>query len=221
MFVDFHSHVLPRADHGAKNSAMSLSQLREASLCGIDTVVATPHFYIEHDTVDSFLSRRESCYSALEEKNDTGVKVIKAAEVRLDIGISELPDLEKLCIGNTKYILLEFPPEPWQYWYFDFLKEIEARGLCPVIAHIDRYSARGREKLLSLGYKTQINATALLGFGKKKYYSKLIEEDKVHVIGSDSHGDGTDSYPFFVKAARKLGDNMEKLAFNSRRILTP
>ncbi len=221
MFVDFHSHVLPRADHGSKSSDMSIAQLREAKKAGIDTIVATPHFYLERDSVDSFLERRESCYLRLMQKAETDIKIIKAAEVRLDIGVSELPDLERLCIEGTNHILLELPDEPWQYWFFEFIKEIaEVRGLSPIFAHVDRYSPRGREKLLSLGYKAQINASALFGLGRKKYYSSLIEAGKIHVIGSDTHGDGTASYATFSKAAAKLGPNMEKLTLNSRKILS-
>ena len=221
MFVDFHSHVLPQADHGSRSSDMSIAQLCEAKKAGVDTIVATPHFYIERDSVDSFLERREASYMRLMEKTETDIKIIKAAEVRLDIGVSELPDLEKLCIEGTSYILLELPEEPWQYWYFDFIEEIaETRGLSPIFAHVDRYSPHGREKLLSLGYTAQINASALLGPFRKKYYSKLIESGAVHVMGSDTHGNGEASYAAFSKAVSKLGPNMEKLTLNSRKILS-
>ncbi len=221
MYVDFHSHVLPGADHGSLSLKTSLAQLRHAKEAGVDTIVATPHFYIEEDTVESFLERREKAFETLSENNSSGIRIIKGAEVQLAIGISELPNLEKLCIGDTKYILLEFPEEPWPYWIFDFVSDIiEKRGLTPIIAHIDRYSERGREKLLSLPVKFQMNAEATLGFGKAKRDNlNLIRDGKIHVFGSDTHGSGEKSYKDFSKAIKKIGPSFDRITSISRKIL--
>ncbi|MBR3848822.1 MAG: capsular polysaccharide biosynthesis protein [Oscillospiraceae bacterium] len=221
MYVDFHSHILPGADHGSLNIKTSLAQLRYAKAAGVDTIVATPHFYIEEDSVESFLTRREEAFSLLRENNDSGIEIVKASEVQLAIGISELPDLSKLCIGDTKHILLEFPPEPWPYWMFDFVSDIiEKRGLSPIIAHIDRYSERGREKLLSLPAKFQMNAESVIGFGKAKRENlSLARKGSVHVLGSDTHGRGESSYKAFSKAVKKIGAPMEQITEISRKIL--
>ncbi len=222
MYVDFHAHILPRADHGSSSSETSLSQLKNAKEAGVDTIIATPHFYIEQNTVEEFLSRREKCFARLREKYDGEIKIVKAAEVQLAIGISELPDLEKLCIGDTKYILLEFPPEPWPYWMFDFVTDIiEKRGLKPIIAHIDRYSSRGRAKILNIkGAMFQVNAESLLKFGKaKRECLGLLKEGKAHVIGSDVHGEGEGTYKRFSKAVKKIGEPISQIISNSRKIL--
>ena len=221
MYVDFHSHILPGADHGSLSLKTSLAQLRNAAAAGVDTIVATPHFYIEEDSVESFLRRREESFSLLCENNSSGIEIVKAAEVQLGIGVSELPDLEKLCVGNTKYILLEFPPEPWPYWIFDFVSDIiEKRGLKPIIAHIDRYSEKGREKILSLPVKFQMNAESVIGFGRtKKGNLALARQGRVHVLGSDTHGSGESSYRAFFKATKKIGDAMSQITSVSRKIL--
>ena len=221
MYLDFHSHILPGADHGSLSLKTSLAQLRNAAEAGVDTIVATPHFYIEEDSVESFLRRREEAYSLLCENNTSGIEIVKAAEVQLGIGISELPELEKLCIGNTKYILLEFPMEPWPYWMFDFVSDIiEKRGLKPIIAHIDRYSEKGREKILSLPVKFQMNAESVIGFGRRKKENlALLRQGMVHVLGSDTHGSGESSYKAFLKATKKIGDQMSQVTSISRKIL--
>lgn len=221
MYVDFHSHVLPGADHGSLSLKTSLAQLRHAKEAGVDTIIATPHFYIDEDTVESFLERREKTFEKLSESNSSGIRIVKGAEVQLAIGISELPDLEKLCIGNTKHILLEFPEEPWPYWMFDFVSDIIGkRGLVPIIAHVDRYSERGREKLLSLPAKFQMNAEAVLGFGgAKRKNLKLIRNGSIHVFGSDTHGSGEKSYMSFSKAIKKIGTSFDRVTDISRKIL--
>ena len=50
--IDIHSHVLPGIDDGSKSVDMSLAMLKESYKQGVDTVVATPHFYIKENTID-------------------------------------------------------------------------------------------------------------------------------------------------------------------------
>ena len=39
MLVDFHSHILPRADHGSDSIETSLCQLESAAKAGVDTTI--------------------------------------------------------------------------------------------------------------------------------------------------------------------------------------
>lgn len=221
MYVDFHSHILPCADHGSDSLEMSLSQLANAKKAGVDTIVATPHFYANEDTVDQFLARREKAYDELVSAGTHEIEIVKAAEVRLVTGIEKLEDLEKLCIEGTDYILIEFPTEPWPVGIFDTVTEIvRTRRLRPICAHIDRYSHLGREKILRLNIDVQINASAFLDLRRRrKYYLSLIAEDSVHILGSDTHGDGRLSYKDFSSAAKKIGEFMPYVTENARKIL--
>lgn len=221
MYVDFHSHILPGADHGSDDLETSLSQLKYAALAGVDTIVATPHFYPSEETISDFLERREKAYAILEAHNDTGIKIIKGAEVQIAIGIETLPDLDKLCIGDTNYILLEFPAEPWAYWITDAVTEISrARRLRPICAHIDRYTHIGRERIMKLNIDVQLNASAMLeSWGRRRQYRDLIAEDYIHVLGSDAHGDGMRAYKDFTASVKKIGKLMPYMTENARRIL--
>ncbi len=221
MYVDFHSHILPQADHGSENIEMSLSQLSFAACAGVDTIIATPHYYMEDNSVDEFLDRREKAYEQLSKKNESGIRIIKAAEVQIVGDILHLPDLQKLCIEGTNAILLEFPPEPWPYWIYDTVVQIkEERGLVPICAHIDRYSPRGCEKILRTDAYVQINASAFYGIGyRKRYFSKLISENRIHFLGSDSHCSGERAYKEFSKAVKRLSRQMPAITENSRKLL--
>ena len=57
--IDFHAHILPGADHGSDGLETSLRQLALAEEAGVDTIVATPHFYPQSDSFSEFLRRRE------------------------------------------------------------------------------------------------------------------------------------------------------------------
>ena len=63
--IDFHAHILPKADHGSDSIETSLFQINSAKAAGIDTIVATPHFYINNDDIDSFSARRETAFQSL------------------------------------------------------------------------------------------------------------------------------------------------------------
>lgn len=222
MYVDFHAHILPGTDHGCDDLRMAISQLRYAEAAGVDTIVATPHFYLDEDNIESFLARRDAAMRLLMSHYDGDIRIIPGAEVTLHVGIENLEGLEKLCIGNTNYILIEFPEEPWPYWIFDAATEIaRTRRLRPICAHIDRYSDIGRAKILQLHMDVQLNANAFYdSFRKRREYLDMIADDEIHVLGSDVHGDGKVSYRDFTRATKKIGGYMSYMTENARRILS-
>ncbi|MBQ8004004.1 MAG: hypothetical protein IJ299_02820 [Oscillospiraceae bacterium] len=221
MYVDFHSHVLPGADHGSDSLEMSLSQLSFAKAAGVDTIIATPHFYPDVDNIPEFLARREAAFRELESANTTGIELIRGAEVQLGINLDKEPELPKLCIEGTDYILIEFPPEPWPCWTMDAVMGIiRDRRLRPICAHLDRVSHIGREKILKLNIDVQINPSSMLDTRRHRhYYLDLIADDAVHVLGSDTHGDGKLSYKDFSLAIKKIGKLMPYLTANARKII--
>ena len=54
--IDFHSHVLPGIDDGSSCEEESLDMLRIAKSQGVITMLATPHFYAQNNSVGHFLS---------------------------------------------------------------------------------------------------------------------------------------------------------------------
>lgn len=49
--IDFHSHILPGIDDGSRNVETSIGMLRMCKEHGVDTMIATPHFYADSNTV--------------------------------------------------------------------------------------------------------------------------------------------------------------------------
>ena len=96
--IDFHTHILPGVDDGSKNVEESLLMLDSMKNQGVKTVIATPHFYANDESVESFLSRRNEAFSSLKKSLADGPEIILGAEVRYYDGISRLEDLKKLRI---------------------------------------------------------------------------------------------------------------------------
>lgn len=220
-----HSHVLPCADHGSHSVEESVKMIEAACAVGIDTVVATPHFYPQKHTVEGFLERRDKAFeklaAALSGTPLESIKIVKAAEVNLQVGLIELDGLEKLKIGDTDYILIEMPDGRWTEWVYDAIYRLQAeRKLKPLIAHIDRCDFQSLDRLLEMDVAVQMNALPLSTVSGRMRVKKYI--GRVHVLGSDAHTDEdgkVPEYAQFAKAIKFLGERADTITENSRFIL--
>lgn len=221
MYIDFHAHVLPGADHGSDSVETSLKQLQQAHRYNVSTIVSTPHFYPHRHKIERFLQRRQSAFAFLEEARTPDMPEVKlGAEVLVAEGMEHLPDLDKLCIQGTNYILLEMPSDtPWPVSMLETIYEITVmRKLRPIIAHVDRYEWKYVRELLQLEVCAQINAVSLCRGFRKKEYRKLIRENQIHILGSDVHGVSKE-YAEFAKAISWLGSNADLMMRNAAAIL--
>jgi len=216
--IDFHSHILPGVDDGSKNTQMSLELLRRQWEQGVGHVVLTPHFYAEHDTPEHFLRKRDeamACLQAAVNQEQGMPQLYLGAEVAYFRGISECDDLPRLCIHDTKYVLVELPMVHWDDRVYTELTEIRHKqGLTPIIAHVDRYLPRfGAKKMLTrlaqLPVLIQANAEAFTQRSSAALMLWMLGRGNLHMLGSDTH-DLTERVPNLEKAVemirQKLGD---------------
>ena len=225
MIIDFHSHILPGADHGSDNLETSLKQIKKAKEIGIDVIVSTSHYYQHNETVEHFLKKRDKCYEKLQEalkKENIDIKIIKGAEVTLEVGLADNSDLSKLCIEGTNKILIEMPmDERWTDWVYNSVYEIGAKHrITPIIAHIDRYEEKQLNKLLEMKVLCQVNATSLCNLLKRRRILNYIKSAEAQFIGSDVHGAEAVQYEHFEKALKYIGaKNSEIVMANSKKTL--
>ena len=210
-FVDFHSHILPKVDHGSDSLETSLHQLALAKKNGVKRVVATSHFYPSAHSVDGFVKKRNEAYLLLSEHLNDMPEVRLGAEVLICAGIDHLPGIEKLFINGTNTLLLELPFSGYSNECTMAVKKMVMDGVDVVLAHADRYSPRIIEELLPFGVKIQLNASSLVGFGKlkNKHLFKWFAQNKVVALGSDIHGKDSSAYRKLVKAYSNIGSYAE------------
>ncbi len=203
--VDFHSHILPGADHGSANIETSLYQLAEAYKNGFKRIFATSHFYPTAHSVDSFITRRNEAYkNMMKEINFEHPEVKLGAEVLICDNIEDLPGLEKLFFFGTNTMLLELPFSNFQESYCDSVYNLLSRDVNVIIAHADRYPPDIIERILDVGAKIQLNAGSLLHIFKRKSLYDWLQRGVVVGLGSDIHGRDKNAYPGFVKAISKI-----------------
>lgn len=196
MIADFHSHVLPGVDDGSSSLEETLALLRIEAGQGIQHIVATPHFYPQHDDLERFLARRERAEKSLREslRKEPGLPTITVgAEVYFFPGISDSEALKWLTIGNKRFILLEMQHVPWGSNVYRELESIYVKqGLTPIIAHIDRYISPFHtygilDRLVDLPVLIQANASFFLRYTTRGMALRMLNKGQIHLLGSDCH----------------------------------
>ena len=191
--IDWHSHILPKVDDGSKSIEESIALLDMLEEQGVDTVVASSHFYPNDERVSSFLERRQAAYEKLcRYTADRSQKILLGAEVYYYPGICRMDKLSELRLENSKILLLEMPFAKWSdYTIGEVIEIASSRDFTVLIAHLDRYmefqSVKVLENLIGNGVLMQANASFFDGYFKKRRALKMLNDGYIHVIGSDCH----------------------------------
>lgn len=205
--IDWHCHILPNMDDGSQSVAESVSLINMQKSQGVSTVVLTPHFYANDESVDTFLERREkSLYELKSQLYGDSPRLLLGAEVRYYQGISRMADLKKLRIEGSQLLLLEMPMCTWSEYMIRELIELSFKGdIKIVLAHIERYYSLQKrsvwDRLFESGILAQVNASFFASVFTKRKAMKMLNKGNVHFVGSDCHN--TTSRPPKMKGAFK------------------
>ncbi len=216
--TDYHCHVLPAFDDGAKDCETSERMLDMMCGQGIENIIFTPHFYMHREkSVSSFLKRRETAFTSIPDRK---CNFYLGAEVALERGICELPDVKKLAVQGTDLILLELPFNNVGRWVFDEIHNLVCdTGLKPILAHIHRYtgifSKNDLSSLINLDAVMQVNAELLKTFSGRLFMKRLIKNNCEIVFGSDAHN-LSDRKPDYTPLKKHV---REEILVNSDNIL--
>lgn len=191
--IDWHSHILPGMDDGSRDVAESISLVKMQGEQSVRTVIATPHFYANDETVSAFLNRRQKAFDILTpELPANSPKILLGAEVRYYQGIIRMKDLNDLRIEGTKLLLLEMPMTGWTEYMVRELTELSGKSnIQIVLAHIDRYMSLQKqsvwERITDSGVLMQANASFFTSFASKRKAISLLKNGNIQLIGSDCH----------------------------------
>jgi protein-tyrosine phosphatase len=206
--TDTHTHILPGMDDGAADLSESLAMLEACRLQGVDTVVLTPHFYPDRESVESFLQRREQAYRQLQAAlTPDSPRLVLGAEVAWCPGLEKMENICRLAIGESKYMLLEMPFTAWTAEHLDGLWSlISGKRVMPVLAHVERSLRQQKhgqfQSAASMQIPMQLSVGAFRGlFGGRKAL-QLMKQGQ-WMIGSDCHN-MTTRQPCMAAAAEYL-----------------
>ena len=229
--TDLHTHILPRMDDGAPDTAASLEMLRMEAEQGVTGVVLTPHFHRDRETPERFLARRQAAWERLSEAVEKAASpfpgLMLGAEVAWMPNIAQWDDLETLCLGSSRYLLLELPFTPWSGGMIDQLYSLVGRGaVTPVLAHLERYLGTQKKEYIQELYRMnvpiQVSAGCLLRTVERWRTLRLLGQGHGFLLSSDCHGTERrrpDLGPAVAAVKKRMsGDALEALLCRSDRI---
>ena len=194
--IDFHSHILPEIDDGAKNVQESIEMLKMLKQQGVNTVALTSHYVAVDESPQVFLDRRQESFELLsKEIKNTGEdfpKLMLGAEVYYYPGITKMEELSQLTLQGTNILLIEMPMAQWgEFTIREITDFANFYDLQIVLAHIERYikyQKKGTiERLLDNGILMQSNASFFFCKKTKRKALKMFDSGYIHFIGSDCH----------------------------------
>lgn len=194
--IDIHSHILPGIDDGSRNTEMSLQMLERISNQDIDTVFLTPHFYADMNDPETFIRDRRNAFmelvEALKEKQTPCPRLLAGAEVHYYRGIGRSEHISKLCMGNSRFILIEPTFREWTPSFVDDVRDLGySEDLKVIIAHIERYLDQDKDLVNGLisdpHIYIQANAEFFVDRKTRRKALKMIGEGSIDFLGSDCH----------------------------------
>ena len=195
--IDIHSHIIPEVDDGSRSLEESIDMIKIANKKGIKIIVTTPHYM-----TNNYEFKREELESKVHyinevlKANNIDTEILLGQEIMMDINVFDL--LDKGIIGginNSRYILIEFNMDIELTNFDGIIKKFKDRGYIPVIAHPERYryvinNIDIVKKWVKSGALMQMNLGSVSGIHGKlaqKTVIKLLNENLIHLCGSDSH----------------------------------
>lgn len=199
IICDMHSHILWGVDDGADTLEESLALIREEFRQGTRKIVLTPHFRRE-----KFETSRRICLDHFRRLQDIvdlspdfppDLRLYLGCEFHVNQEIGEALEQDPAYrMNGGDSVLVEFSSIHTKNDIKNYVHNLVLDGWRPVIAHIERYPAcrdlSFADELVRMGARIQVNADAVLGIdglSTRLYVRKLLRENLVSMIGSDTH----------------------------------
>jgi protein-tyrosine phosphatase len=234
--VDFHSHLVPGVDDGARDLGEAVRAVETLAAEGVRHVLTTPHLDA------SVIARPELFERQQLEVEEAWFRVVDACvdrdppmsfhlgrEILLDTASPQLSD-PRVRLNGGPYVLVEFPRLNLPVGSEDVIGHISGLGYRPVIAHVERYLYQGDPAPLwnewrHSGAALQVNAASYVGrYGAaaRELAWRALEMGWVDLAASDYHARGR---PWITQAREEIaaagGTAQERLLFdgNPRSLL--
>lgn len=246
-FIDLHGHYAWEIDDGMPSLEEARKALIKANSQKMNEIVATPHMTCGVTTQEQKIKilKRIDQLKKLALRYDIVIKY--GCELMLNDHIEETLNQDLFIpIEGTKYILCEYDVRKVNTDFvevFDYyVRCVIEKGYIPIVAHVERYFHDEIDLdyiryLIELGCVIQINTTSVLGTGHPQHHDnalKLLNQQLVHVIASDSHRatgirlpNMLDSYEYLYKKGYQeryinlLQNENPKRILQNRKVLQP
>jgi len=228
--IDLHCHILPGLDDGSPDLDTSLAMARVALDDGIETIVATPHCFVDAGPTPAQIRTATQQLQAALDDGDLPLTVLPGAEVRAQPQLAEMVSRgEVMTVADGgDYLLIEPPFIGIPNYLEQLCFELQIAGITPILAHPERADLVRRqpelcERLVERGCLIQVNAPSLHGqYGRaiRRIAADLIRRELVHIVASDAHN-ATSRPPVLSKVRRAVVQAAGEDAFRQMTELGP
>ena len=227
-FTDIHSHFVYGIDDGARSLDVMKAMLDAAYENNIRRLISTPHStpgvkpFPQELFELHFSEAREYCAAM-----GYDIELLKGAEHLYTPALPGYADNKGLrCLGDSRYVLVEFIPEADVEEIFYAVDFLSSRGYIPLIAHVERYKKLSVKDALKLKDEYniifQMNCDTVIepkGFLLKQKVRKYLKTGLISCIACDAHN--CHSRPFnMLKAYESLNRDYGRAFADSLTALT-
>lgn len=194
--LDFHSHLLPGIDDGAKTIEDTVALIKALQQIGFAHFITTPHVMknVWDNTSEGILDKLAQTNAALSREN-MGIQLRAGAEYLMDGNFIELFKTEKLLTVKDNYVLVEMSYINPPIQLYEIIFDLQVAGYKPILAHPERYlffhsSFSEYEKLKNAGCTFQLNLLSVIGYygmNVAEAAKKLLQKGLIDFAGSDTH----------------------------------
>ena len=197
MIIDMHTHILPGLDDGARKWEDCLQMLLKSAECGVQKIIATPHYspwdkYVTTEEIQRLCKEAELRFQT---QFGMDMEIYPGHEIYYQIGIvNELKKGRALSLAGSRYALVEFEPEASYQTIYHAIREFCDGGYIPIIAHVERYRClRKTDKLEFLkdgGALFQMNIGSLQGGlldWESRWSKSCLSKGMIDFLASDMH----------------------------------
>ena len=197
--IDIHAHILPGLDDGARDIRETIEMLSMAAKSGITDIIATPHCNLQGVYDNYYNHRYKEIFREVEEaiaEHEIPIRIYTGGEIFATVDLPYLmKSINMLTLNGSRYMLVEFDFDDDVDFANEILEQISDLGVCPVIAHPERYFFIQQDRSIAVewtekGYVLQCNKGSFSGrFGNRCAVTayELLERGLVSVIASDAH----------------------------------
>jgi protein-tyrosine phosphatase len=234
--IDFHSHLMPAVDDGARDIDESRSGLLVMREQGITTIITTPHIRASLTEMprelEKYLGELDVAFdrlATLAAAEFPDLRIERGVELMLDTPQPSMGD-SRLHLAGTNFVLMEFPHMMIPPNSAVAVRQLRGRGVIPINAHPERYSNMSTnierlEAWRDAGAYIQVNAGSFVGqYGStaRKLAWMIAEHGLADYLSSDYHSRGRCSVRACANAFLERGGGAQLRALtvtNPERLL--
>jgi protein-tyrosine phosphatase len=226
--LDFHSHLVPGVDDGAKDATDAVKLLGQLQDLGFTKAITTPHIMSDlYPNTPQMLREGFAVLQSAAKAAGLTIQTGLAAEYMMDDHFADILEQEELLSLDGERVLVEMSMMQAPGNLFRDLFQLQIKGYRPVLAHPERYiflkeDFRQYDRLRDHGCEFQLNLLSVTGYYGKPVRDnalKLLKRGMIDYLSTDMHHENHAAALQMLVADRALMQILGKYPYKNQEIV--